>query len=156
VKRLVEEAFNRQLVHGSWEAELVVWDWRDMAGQRAPDGGRTNDLFVQKARESSVTIVLLCDQMPPGSEEELLAVLQENDIDLKVFWLNAAGNENPPRESEVAQFLDRHGDDFKYIELSDLESEDTWIQLTSNLAAVLLQALRGQNRPSYMETRGEA
>jgi hypothetical protein len=156
VKRLVEEALNRQLVHGNWRAELVVWDWRDMAAQRAPDGGRTNDIFVEKAKESSVTIVLLFDHMPPGSEEELLAVLKEKDIDLKVFWLNRTPEEGASEESEVAQFLDSHGDDFKYIEFSELESEDTWVELTSNLVAVLLQALRGQDRPPYMETRGAA
>jgi hypothetical protein len=55
VKRLVEEALNRQLSHGAWATQLIVWDWRDIAARRAPAGGRTNDIFVEKVRASSVT-----------------------------------------------------------------------------------------------------
>lgn len=152
VKRLVEEAMSRQLTLGIWPIDLVVWDWRDMAGERAPEDGRTNDLFVRKARESSVTMVLLCDQMPPGSEEELLEVVKDPEIDLKVIWLNA----DPSVESEVAQFLGEHSDDFRYVELFELDSEDSWIALISNLVAVLLRAIRGRERPAFWETRDAA
>src|SRR5688500_2019453 len=67
VKRLIEEWINKQLLHGLWQLDLPVLDWRDIAAQRAPAGGRTNDLFVEHARRSSVTIVLLFDRVPPGT-----------------------------------------------------------------------------------------
>jgi hypothetical protein len=152
VKRLVEEAVSRQLNLGVWPIDLVVWDWRDMAGERAPEDGKTNDLFVRKARESSVTMVLLRDKMPPGSEEELLAVVKDPEIDLKVFWLN----EDPSSESEVGRFLREHSDAFRYVELLELDSEDSWITLTANVVAVLLRALRGQDRRPFWETRDAA
>jgi hypothetical protein len=152
VKRLVEEAISRQLNLGVWPIDLVVWDWRDMAGERAPEDGKTNDLFVQKARESSVTMVLLCNKMPPGSEEELLEVVKDPEIDLKVIWLNS----NSSSESEVGQFLTEHSDEFRYVELLELDSEDSWITLTANLIAVLLRALRGQDRTPFWETRDAA
>jgi hypothetical protein len=152
VKRLVEEAINRQLSHGDWRIQLVVWDWRDIASRKAPEGGRTNDIFVEKVRASSVTIVLLFDRMPPGSEEELLAAMDEREVDLKVFWLNRRRRWR--RRSEVGRFLDRHSDRIDYLELSELDSDDTWVAITNNLVAVLLAALRGYRRRPYSETRG--
>jgi hypothetical protein len=153
VKRLVEEAINRQLSHSAWAAtQLVVWDWRDIAARRAPAGGRTNDIFVEMVRASSVTIVLLFDRLPPGSEEELLAAVEEEEVDLKVFWLNRRRRWR--RSSEVGRFLDAHSDRFDYLELSELDSDDTWLALTNNLVAVLLGALRGNRRTPYLETRG--
>ena len=152
VKRLVEEALNRQLSHSAWATQLIIWDWRDIAARRAPAGGRTNDIFVEKVRASSVTIVLLFDRLPPGSREELLAAVDEEEVDLKVFWLNRRRWWRRP--SEVSRFLDAHSDRFDYLELSELDSDDTWVALTNNLVAVLLAALRGDQRVPYVETRG--
>jgi hypothetical protein len=152
VKRLVEDAINRQLSHSAWATQLVVWDWRDIAARRAPAGGRTNDIFVEMVRASSVTIVLLFDRLPLGSKEELLAAVEEDEVDLKVFWLNRRRWWR--RSSEVGRFLDAHSDRFDYLELSELDSDDTWVALTNNLVAVLLAALRGNQRTPYLETRG--
>lgn len=136
VKHLIEE-FNRQLGHSPWRVTVMAIDWRDLASKRAPAGGKLNDRFIDLARDSSVTIVLLADSMPPGCEEELLAVLDEaHEVDLKVFWLNP-GDES----SEVGKFLIEHKDDFNYIPLPGLNSEETWDKLVTNLVAVLLEAL---------------
>jgi hypothetical protein len=154
IKRLVEDALNRQLSHGDWQVELPVWDWRDIAAQRAPEGGRTNDLFVERARLSSVTIVLLLDRVPEGTKEELFAVLNDQEVDLKVFWLRRRRRFRALRgPTDVELFLDRHKNDFSYLQLSDLDSEQDWIAITSNLIAVLLKALRGHERRPYVEAR---
>jgi hypothetical protein len=152
VKRIIEDAFARQLSIGGWPIELVVWDWRDMAAGRAPAGGKTNDRFLRLARESSVTIVMLLKRMPPGSAEELVEAAEDDEIDLKVFWLREGGDDS----SEVALFLKAHQNDFAYVEFTDLNSEDTWVKLIANMVAVLLMALRGHDRPPYVEVRDAA
>jgi hypothetical protein len=82
----------------------------------------------------------------------LLAAVDEEEVDLKVFWLNRRRRWR--RRSEVGRFLDAHSDRFDYLELSELDSDDTWVALTNNLVAVLLAALRGDRRAPFMETRG--
>lgn len=156
IKRLIEEGINQQLTHGQWNLHLPVVDWRDIAAQSAPAGGRTNDLFVREARNSSVTIVLLFDRVPAGTEEELLAVVNDDDVELKVFWIRRPRRfESWRRPTEVRRLLERHSDDFKYLELSDPDSDTAWIAITSNLVSVLLKALRGQKRRPHVEARPE-
>lgn len=109
LKRLVEDVVNKQLSHADWPIELPIWDWRDIASQRAPQGGKTNDLFVEKARDSSATIVVLFDRLPPGTAEELQAVMGDDKVDLKVFWLNRRRRLRSLRgPTEVHQFLHHH------------------------------------------------
>jgi hypothetical protein len=76
------------LAECDWELVIQVWDWREMLAEKAPKGGKTNDLFVRRARRSSATIVMLLDGMPPGTEKEDLAVLGEDEVHLLVIWLN--------------------------------------------------------------------
>lgn len=155
MKTLIERALGAQLANSDWKAVIEVWDWRDMAAEKAPKDGKTNDLFVDKARESSATIVMLIDRMPPGTEEELLAVLDDDEVQLTVIWLNRrrrfAGLRRP---SAVRQFLASYEDEFSYVEIRDLDSEDTWIKLTGNLVSLLLKALKGENRTPYTEAIG--
>jgi hypothetical protein len=155
VKALIERALGAQLANSDWKAVIEVWDWRDMAAEKAPKGGKTNDLFVAKARQSSATIVMLIDRMPPGTEEELLAVLDDDEVQLTVIWLNRrrlfAGWR---RSSEVSRFLASYEDEFSYVEIRDLDSEDTWMKLTANLVSLLLKALKGESRTPYNEAIG--
>ncbi|HYP56157.1 MAG TPA: hypothetical protein VEQ41_07650 [Solirubrobacterales bacterium] len=152
VKGLIEHAFSPQLSDSEWESVIEVWDWRDMVSEKAPKGGKTNDLFVERARRSSATIVMLRDRMPPGTEEELLAILDEDEVHLIVIWLNRPRRFQRLRQStEVSQFLKKHQNDFSYVELENLDSEQTWLTLTGNLVALLLRALRSQGRPPYVE-----
>jgi hypothetical protein len=155
VKAVIERTLGAQLANSDWKAVIEVWDWRDMAAEKAPKGGKTNDLFVAKARQSSATIVMLLDRMPPGTEEELLAVLDDEEVQLTVIWLNRrrllAGLRSP---SEVGRFLMEHEDEFSYVEIRDLDSEDAWMKLTANLVSLLLKALKGENRTPYTEAIG--
>lgn len=152
VRGLIEHSFSPQLADSEWESVIQVWDWRDMLSEKAPQGGKTNDLFVERARRSSATIVMLLDRMPPGTEEELLAVLDEDEVHLIVIWLNRRRRFQRWRQpTEVGRFLEKHRNDFSYVELENLDSEQTWFKLTGNLVALLLRALRSQGRPPYVE-----
>lgn len=154
IVRVLEEAINRQLSHVGARVHLPVWDWRDVPVGRAPDGGKINDRFVEMARTSSVTIVLLFDRMPPGTQEELLAVKDDKDVDLKVFWINRPRKlSSLRRPTEVARFLNQHKNEFTYLELDDLDSERSWVRLVANVVSVLLKALSSEQRKPYAELR---
>ncbi|MQA92265.1 MAG: hypothetical protein GEU90_18900 [Gemmatimonas sp.] len=154
VKRLVEEAIDSQLTHDLWQIHIPVIDWREIAAQAAPRGGKTNDLFVKWAGYSSATIVLLFDRMPPGTAEELRAAMDEG-IELKVFWIRRRRWLKALRpRTEVDRFLEQQSDDFKYLEIEDPDSEQAWIEITANLVSVLLRVVRGQTMEPLFETRG--
>ncbi len=149
---MLEHSFSPQLSDSDWESVIQVWDWREMLAEKAPKGGKTNDLFVRRARRSSATIVMLLDRMPPGTEEELLAVLGEDEVHLLVIWLNRRRRLKRLRQpTEVARFLEKHQNDFSYLELENLDSEQAWFKLTGNLVALLLRALRSQGHAPYVE-----
>lgn len=147
LRDLIERGFGVPLsLDRNWRSALEVWEWPDVRSQKAPRGGKTNDIFVQHARDSSVTIVLLVDRVPAGTEEELLAVLEEDEVDLKVFWLKRQRRWTPfwRRETEVEKLMRERQDEFKYTPLPDLGSAETWVEMTRELVATLLAALHSE------------
>ena len=106
------------------------------------------------ARESSVVIVLLHDQLRPGTCEELLAVKGDADVNLKVLWFPSARRWWHRRgASEVETFLGEHKNEIYYKRSDEVDGEDAWVVLIQNLVATLLKALRSGERTPYVEAR---
>jgi len=150
VQGLVQKSLNSQLSFRAWLQTFPVWRWEEMAATTVPAGGSANDLFVQKARESSVTIVLLRDKLRPGTKEELMAVKDDPEVELKVLWFPRRRLRFAPG-TEVQRFL--FGPDAKNIfheKLARPNSEDAWQTLAANLIDVLLMALRSDGRRPYV------
>ncbi len=156
VQNLVEKSLNSQLSrqpwpeHLRWPEHFPVWRWEERAATTVAAGGNANDLFVQMARESSVTIVLLRDKLRPGTREELMAVKDDRDVELKVLWFPRRRRRFGP-ESEVERFLS--SDDAKnifYNRIVHPNSEVAWQTLAANVIDVLLLALRGTSRRPYV------
>ena len=102
------------------------------------------------AMKSTAVIVLLMDQVPPGTREEIEAVLNDPDIEVVVLWLNPQGR----TDSEVAQYLEEKRDVLRYEQLpGDLESEGTWIRISANLVYILLIAIGGFRESQFYERR---
>lgn len=149
VQNLILKSLNTQLSFRGWREQFPVWRWEEMASTTTPPGGRVNDLFVQKARESSVTIVLLRDKLRPGTKEELLAVKDDPDVELKVLWF--PGRRLRPGHSEVAQFLfSAEAQGIYHHKLRPADGEAAWQSLFANLIDVLLLALRSGGRRPYV------
>ncbi len=149
VQDLVVKSLNSQLSFRGWPEHFPIWRWEEMASTTVPAGGRANDLFVQKARESSVTIVLLRDNLRPGTKEELMAVKDDPAVELKLLWF--PGRRPRVRPSEVQRFLssaDARG--IYYNKLTRPDDDDAWQTLFANLIDVLLLALRSEGRRPYV------
>jgi antibiotic biosynthesis monooxygenase (ABM) superfamily enzyme len=154
VDRVVQRAFNAQLSHAAWQVWFPIWRWEDVEARAAQSGQTVNDTFVQMARESSVVLVLLHDRLRPGTKQELLAVKDDEDVDLKVFWFPARGSiRRLGRPTEVERFLELHKDDILHKRFDDVDGEAAWIHLVQNLVATLLKALRSEGRRPYVELR---
>jgi hypothetical protein len=154
VDRVVQRAFNAQLSHRAWKVWFPIWRWEDVEARAAASGQTVNDTFVQMARESSVVLVLLHDQLRPGTEEELLAVKDDENVDLKVFWFPLR---HPVlrfgRPTQVGRFLELHKNEVLHTRFDDIDGEAAWIYLIQNLVATLLKALRSEKRIPYVERR---
>jgi hypothetical protein len=150
VKRLAEEAFAKTLENTDGSVILNVIEWRDLPARRAPGGGKTNDLHVEMAMKSAALVVLLMDEVPPGTQEELEAVLGDPGIEVVVLWLNPQG----ATDTEVARFLKEKSDVLRYKQLAgELDSEDTWVQISANLVYILLIAIGGVRESPFYESR---
>ena len=154
VDRVVQSAFNTQLSHFAWKVLFPIWRWEDVEARAAATNASVNETFVQMARESSVVIVLLHDNFRPGTREELMAVKDDDDVNLKVLWFPRRRRAFlPQRQSEVAQFLTDERNQILYKRFPSIDSEDAWVTLVQNLVATLLKALRSQDRRPYVENR---
>jgi hypothetical protein len=150
VQNLVEKSLNSQLSRNRWPEHFPVWRWEERSSTTVPAGGNANDLFVQMARESSVTIVLLRDKLRPGTREELMAVKDDEEVELKVLWFPRRRPRFAPA-SEVERFLmsEEAGNVF-YNRIVRPDSELAWQVLAANVIDVLLLALRSTGRRPYV------
>jgi hypothetical protein len=104
------------------------------------------------ARQCSVVIVLLHDDLRPGTRGELLAVEDDSEVDLKVLWFPRR-RRIWRRQSSVAEFLTTRQDKILYTCLPDANSEEAWVAVVRNLVATLLKALRSEDQEPYVEVR---
>lgn len=154
VDQLVQRAFNTQLSQYAWQVWFPIWRWEDVEARAARSGATVNDTFVQMARESSVVLVLLHDRLRPGTREELLAVKDDENVDLKVFWFPLRRSVfRLGRPTEVGRFLQLHKGEILHKRFDDVDDEAGWIYLIQNLVATLLKALRSERRSPYVERR---
>src|SRR5947209_903654 len=77
----VDHVLNPMLFETGEQLRLQVVRWEDYAAQRSAQGVSTNERFVQAARDSHLTVVLLIDDIRTGTLEELEAVLDEQDVE---------------------------------------------------------------------------
>jgi hypothetical protein len=152
VERIVTDCINKQLSMRGWHVHFPIWRWEDVEARAADRGETVNDTFVQMARESSVVMVLLLDDLKPGTRDEMMAVRDDADVDLKVLWFRRARRLRL-RRSSVERFLAGHQDVILHTRIDGLDSEEAWVVLTRNLIATLLKALQSDDREPYVERR---
>lgn len=153
VERVIHKCLNAQLSSRGWPIHFPVWRWEDVEARAAEEGKTVNDTFVQMARESSVVIVLLHDELRPGTRDELLAVKDDPDVDLKVLWFRKRRWLRPDRSSSVKDFLETHQDSILHSRIGHQDAEEAWIAVMRNLVSTLLKALRSDEREPYVEQR---
>jgi len=150
VDALVRDAINSQLLDADVRVRLEVDRWERTAAQRAAPGRHTNDLFVQRALSSNVTLTLLLDAMGDGTKEELEAVL-DADNEVSALWF-IPRDESP--SSEVADFLRPHRERLYHDKTGDPQSDESWIGIVRVLTRVLIEGLSQPREELFLEQRG--
>lgn len=91
---------DEQIHWAEWRQDRVhirVVRWEQDAAHRA--GGDPNAAFRAQAASAHLTVVLLHDDIRPGTKEELEAALLEPDVQIAVVWMEPT---HPRRRATVA------------------------------------------------------
>jgi hypothetical protein len=148
VKRLVEESFNPQLLEAQSQFTIRLDMWERSAAQRPPPGKTSNDIFVERALNSDVLLVLLLDRLGTGTQEEIEAVLETDEVQLSILHFTER-SDSRIRRMKVGRFIEQHRDRFFYLRRQCApDSDESWIEIVKQLFAIVLG---GVSRPDAEE-----
>jgi hypothetical protein len=150
VKRLVDDVINPRL--GDYR-EAGVWlaleTWERGAAQRVARGRRVNDLFVDKAKAAQLTLVLLIDEIRPGTREELDAALAQVGVQVALLIFERPGGPtNVEKFRELEDYITqlRLRDDLFYDRrCGEPNSDEAWLALTKTLLDFTFAAMRNHD-----------
>lgn len=158
VRRLVDDVINPRL--GDYEqagVRLAVQRWEQAAAQRVGPG-QVNELFVAKARRAALTMVLLLDEIRPGTREEFEAALAEADPQVSVLVFDRPGGSDASKLRELSVYLHQYRDQILYNDRCGLpDSDDAWIALVNALLHFTFSAMQQNDEPAsgdLTEVRG--
>jgi hypothetical protein len=157
VQRLVYEVINPRLSeYEQAGVRLDIQRWEQSAPQRVAEGG-VNQLFVAKVRRSALTMVLLLDEIRPGTREEFEAAIAEPENQVSVLIFDRPGGADTAKAAERDAFLKPFRDQLLYNDRSgEPDTEDAWLALVNTLLAFTFSAMQQNDeraRGSLTEVR---
>lgn len=143
VQRLVYEVINPRLSeYEQAGVRLDIQRWEQTAPQRVAEGG-VNQLFVAKARRSALTMVLLLDEIRPGTREELEAAFAHSDSQVSVLIFDRPGGDDVAKAAERDTYLTPYRDQILYKDrCGDPDGDDAWIALVNTLLTFTFSAIQ--------------
>jgi hypothetical protein len=155
VKALVEEVVNPQLISEYPEAgvSIALEIWERVAAQQA-HGDSVNEIFVEKARNSQLTLVLLHDQLKKGTREELDAAIAAG-VEVSLLCFEPPKSLSHRRQAQLRRDIRRYESHLFYGELGPPLSNDAWIGLTRVLLAFTFASIRDSQLPGGRELVAE-
>jgi hypothetical protein len=157
VQRLVYEVINPRL--GEYEQARIRLDiqrWEQTAPQRVAEGG-VNQLFVAKVRRSALTMVLLLDEIRPGTRDEFEAAITEPQGQVSVLIFDRPGGSDAAKIAERDAYLTPYRDQILYNDrCGEPNSDDAWLALVNTLLAFTFSAMQQNDeraRGSLTEVR---
>ena len=154
VTALIEEVFSPLLRRMGLPFRLQVERWEREPAQRAP-GGNPNAIFVEKARQSDLTLVLLRDRLGPGTREEIEGIADREDVELSILWFPSGSAEATglPAAENAETFL-RGQSEALYARCEDSGSESSWHIILRPILLLMLRVFaEEENRETLVERR---
>ena len=150
---LMRKILNSLLLHHGVEVRFDVDRWEDVAPQVV--GGKVNDLFIERALRSHVTIVLLQDELRPGTEGELMAVLQAGDDgpQLCVLWFQPTKAARKKEVARIRALLEPLSDRILWkdsVPYSDERPDDAFLEIVRLVVHALLPEI-GRRESTFVE-----
>jgi hypothetical protein len=159
IDELVNSVINAVLDQNGYDINIYVDMWEHTAAQRAP-GSHVNQLFVDRALASNLTLVLLQDRLGDGTAEEFGEVLSADEPrpELAVIWFRPSETAEEAETDRIRATLDGCADSILQIRPPNSElpfSPAAWMHIFRVLLDFLLSILRDDiPRPAMAETRG--
>ena len=134
IKGLIDDVINPQLLrYREAEVLLSLEMWERSAAQRVSADDRVNEIFVEQVRKSALTIGLLLDEVRPGTEDELVAALNDPQVQVAIHVFDRTSDppEHPARD--VDDFLEEHREQLLYDRCGSVDGDAAWFSLVRTL-----------------------
>ena len=143
VQRLVYEVINPRLSeYEQAGVQLAIQRWEQAPAQRV-EPGQVNELFIAKARQSALTMVLLLDEIRPGTREEFEAALAEPDRQVSVLIFERPGGADAEKASQLAAYLAQYREQILYNNrCGEPDSDEAWLALMNTLLGFTFSAMQ--------------
>jgi len=113
--------------------------WKRSAPHKILVDASPNDEFVARAKRANLVVSVLIDRLGPGTQEELEAILDEDDVELSVVWCER--RDGYP-DTQVSRWLGRHQHDILYDRAGRPDTPGPRIALVRLIIEAMLTALR--------------
>jgi hypothetical protein len=115
-----------------WQREefrFEVVRWETIAAQRASEDPLL--LFVEEARRSHITLVLLADEMKDGTREEIEGAIAQDGVQISLIRFTDKSRQEADRDElgERIQDIRQRGKLISKVAPTDLGSDEVWIEL---------------------------
>jgi hypothetical protein len=152
VKALVDDVLAPQLREFPEAGVTLAVDmWERSAPRKAKKGSTVNDQFVERARTSALTLVLILDELRGGTREELDAAIAEDEVEVAVVLFSPPSGTSPKKLAKREKDIRRLRDQVLYDQCDRGPNSDAaWLAITRVVTYFALAALRS----SELERRG--
>jgi len=128
---------------------LVPDRWELDAGRRTTD---MNEEFVRRVREAHAVVVLLANQLRPGTEEEIEAVLDESTVQVSVIWMDKP--EDSRKYRKLRKYLNDRANQLAYVKTGPPGSQESICAMVDVITAALAHLTRTeQGEATFSEER---
>jgi hypothetical protein len=147
IKGLIEDVINPQLrIYEEAGVQLALDVWERAVPQRVGEDENVNDIFVEQVRHSALTIGLLLDELRPGTKEELVAAIEQPEVQVAIHIFDRPEDSADARPEEVEEFLQEYGGKIFYDDRCGPPDGDTaWFSLVRTLLGFTFAAMRAND-----------
>lgn len=147
VKQLIDDVIDPRLrAYPECGVRLALDMWEREAAQLAAPGSKVNDIFVERAKRSQMTLVLLLDEIRKGTREELDAVLDQVGVQVSLLIFDRPdGPLDADKFDELEDYIEelRARDDVFYDRrCGEPDTDEAWLELTKTLLNLSFRAMQ--------------
>jgi len=139
---LLVRTISTQFKNASSPFRFEIDRWEDHAPQRAATEN-LNDEFVRCAKKSHLTLVLLLDEVRPGTREEIEGVLSETNTQLAVLRFKETDGDELA-DDDLRKFLEANKGKFLYKEVLGPDSDEALEAIMMVLGQVVADVTTNQ------------
>ena len=149
----VVQIVSKQFAEGGSPLRFEVDRWESTAAQKAPQGAGVNEIFVQRVRNSHLTLVLLFNEIGPGTLEEIEAALEAKVVQLAVLWFDTVEQKELSLGAlAVKAYLDSHRQQILYTRITQpADSREAWLEIIRVVSSLIAGAVATQGKTTVDE-----